>query len=504
VPDAGPPPDAGPSAVEWPAVGSTSAPSGKGSFRFGAASAATQIEDQNPATDWFVWTSPAPEGLGKGTFVGDASKGYSLSLADIDLLAEMHLDSYRFSIEWARCVPQRGRIDDDAFSQYADMLRACRDRGLEPILALHHFNQPDWLGRDFWLQHDSPDEFTEWVEIAVSRLGSLCDRWITINEINACALGSYFIGYFPPGRRARRASFVATMDNMLTGHIAAYDVIHRLQPHAKVGHSTFAFWCYDVDRILTDTLSARSLGVPREQFDHWIAERRRAYHEELLAEIPRRSGWKDEAIHRILRSVLRVDRGLTRATDAAYASPHDRCLDVKQVNFYDPRLSNFVRMPGRISAGKRQWRPDPKHWEQRPCPELFATYLQANHQPGQEIWILENGLCSPVVHGRQLPREDGWDRPRYLRANLAAVVDAIDAGVEVTSYFHWALFDNYQWGEYESAFGLYGVDRGVGRDGEPKFLDLDSMGDDSAGAYRTIIEGLRAGDRSVLAAPPAR
>src|SRR5689334_17190367 len=109
----------GSTAIAWPAMGSTSAASGKGSFRFGAASAATQIEEQNEATDWFVWTAPPPKGLGQGTFVGDASKGYSLSLADIDLLAEMHLDSYRFSIEWARIEPVRDQIDEAALDHYS-------------------------------------------------------------------------------------------------------------------------------------------------------------------------------------------------------------------------------------------------------------------------------------------------------------------------------------------------------------------------------------------------
>ena len=43
-----------------------------GGFRFGVATAATQIEDMNTATDWYLWTAPAPDGLGKGTFVGEA------------------------------------------------------------------------------------------------------------------------------------------------------------------------------------------------------------------------------------------------------------------------------------------------------------------------------------------------------------------------------------------------------------------------------------------------
>jgi 6-phospho-beta-galactosidase len=99
-----------------------------------------------------------------------------------------------------------------------------------------------------------------------------------------------------------------------------------------------------------------------------------------------------------------------------------------------------------------------------------------------------------VVRGVSRPRKDGWDRPAYLKANIAAMVDAIDAGSPVTAYYHWTLADNYEWGTYSPRFGIYGIDRERG----VKWLDTDSMGKDSAAAYRRLIEGLREGDRSVL------
>jgi beta-glucosidase/6-phospho-beta-glucosidase/beta-galactosidase len=111
--------------------------------------------------------------------------------------------------------------------------------------------------------------------------------------------------------------------------------------------------------------------------------------------------------------------------------------------------------------------------------------------------VVENGLCNRVRNGRSWPRVDGWDRPRYLRENLAAVVDAADAGVPVTGYWHWSLVDNYEWGSYQPRFGLFGVDRHRGERGF-RWLDTDAMGDDAAGAYARLITGLRAGDRSVL------
>jgi beta-glucosidase len=81
-----------------------------------------------------------------------------------------------------------------------------------------------------------------------------------------------------------------------------------------------------------------------------------------------------------------------------------------------------------------------------------------------------------------------------LAENLSAIVDAVAQGVDVRAYFHWTLVDNYEWGSYEPRFGLYGCDRPRGN----KVTDLDAMGIDSAGAYKAMIAGLRAGDASVI------
>jgi beta-glucosidase/6-phospho-beta-glucosidase/beta-galactosidase len=82
-----------------------------------------------------------------------------------------------------------------------------------------------------------------------------------------------------------------------------------------------------------------------------------------------------------------------------------------------------------------------------------------------------------------------------LKESIAATVTALEAGIPVSAYLHWSLVDNYEWGSYEPRFGIHGVDRERGG----KVLDTDAMGNDSAGAFRRIVQGLRSGDRSVLA-----
>ena len=79
-------------------------------------------------------------------------------------------------------------------------------------------------------------------------------------------------------------------------------------------------------------------------------------------------------------------------------------------------------------------------------------------------------------------RSDGWNRDRYLKEHLAALVDGLAAGVPIGAYYHWTLADNYEWGSYAPRFGLFGVDRDT-----LTWSDTDAVGDDAAGAYRDAI-----------------
>ncbi len=82
-----------PGAISYGAMGPISGDAGKGSFRFGAASAATQIEDMNDKTDWYLWTQPVAQGgLGKATFVGNATRGYSKVMEDLALVKSLGLE----------------------------------------------------------------------------------------------------------------------------------------------------------------------------------------------------------------------------------------------------------------------------------------------------------------------------------------------------------------------------------------------------------------------------
>ncbi len=442
-----------------------------------------------PANNWWSWE--------KGGRV-EPSAGAVQFWEDPDRLldraARIGCDSFRLSIEWARCEPTEGRIDHAAVERYSDILDACRVRGLEPLVTLNHFTHPAWLGEDYWLQVDSPERFRAWVDLAVSALADRCSNWVTINELNILATNSYLTGVFPPGRRGDVAAALRALDNMLSAHVLAYEAIHRIQPGATVTTNNSTSSIYELDRLLIDLLVSRAEGVGRPELRPWLVGRRA----EFYAAVGRgRPGTLERVLRRLMASVVPMEAALPRAVDAVRSSAHERCLDVVAVDYYDPVASHHLRVPGHRTSGGRSWSPSRELWDDRPDPSGLATYCAANSDGKVGLWVAENGLCNRVRRGRSYPRGDGWDRIRYLRQNLAAVADAVASGVPISGYWHWTIVDNYEWGSYEPRFGLFGVDRDAG----VRISDMDSIGDDAAGEYARLISTTRA--RRYGAAPGA-
>ncbi|MHB8219329.1 MAG: family 1 glycosylhydrolase [Acidimicrobiales bacterium] len=462
-------------------------------FRFGVATAGFQIEGGyngpgEPANNWHRW-----EADGRVEPSGSAIGFWDRYEEHLDLVAGLGCDSFRMSIEWARTEPEDGTVDEAAIDRYRRILEACRTRRLEPLVTLHHFTHPEWLGEEFWLHPDAPDRFASWVRVAVEAFGDLCTNWITSNELNVLALESFVTGTFPPGGFGRLRTAVTALDHLVTGHVLAYDVIHDRQPESTVSTNNYSLSIYEFDRLPLDLLVARHHGIARSDLATWLGSRRRD-HARATPRPRGLHGAPEAALRSLATHSLPLDRGLPRATEAVYASRHDCHLDVAQVDFYAPGAAEHVVWPGHRTAGGRSFNPARDLWDDPPDPARLTRTLQEVTVFDRDVWLVENGMCNRVRNGRSHPRLDGWTRDRYLREHLAAVVTAVEQGVPVTGYWHWTLADNYEWGSYQPRFGLYGVDRERGL----VIDDRDAMGVDAAGAYRRLITELRNGDRSVL------
>jgi beta-glucosidase len=480
-------------------------------FAVGVATAGYQVEggyngEGEPANNWLNW-----ERSGRVERSGAACDFWAHPEEALDRASAIGCNTFRLSVEWARLEPEPDHFDEQALARYIEILGLCRARGLEPMVTLHHFSYPWWLGEEFWLRPGSPDRFVAHVRRVLPALAPHCRQWVTINEPNIQMLMGWIEGATPPGRRRAFADAYCVLDNLLTAHVLAFDAITAVQPDAVVTCNTSSSSIYEHDRLLTDLFLLRAAGVEEKEVDLYIDERR-ILHDAVFP--PQHAG--EFMLRRFFAAVSpygttqsigggalwpRV-RSATRrpaprrVVEAVYASPHPSALGAVGFDWYDPIASHAIRIPGRRGEhGGRDWSVGRPIWDVPPHADGLRSWCRAESalHPNLPLWVVENGMATR----NGAPRADGWDRPRYLRDHFQAVVDAVAAEVPLQGYLHWSLMDNYEWGTYEPRLGLFGLDRD-GPDGAVRWHDGDAQGHDAAGAFSRIVAGLLAGDRSVL------
>lgn len=202
-------------------------------FLWGAATAAHQIEGNNVSSNWWVHENEPGTTIVEPS--GDAADSYHRYGDDIRLAAQLGLNSYRFSIEWARIEPERGMLSRASVDHYRRMVECCLENGIEPIVTLLHFTVPRWFERDgFWRAPDAADLFAHYTELALPVLSEGVRFVCTINEPNIAAMlaggenPSNLVAYGLP------RPDLAVADALLESHRASRDVLSQL-PQLRSG-----------------------------------------------------------------------------------------------------------------------------------------------------------------------------------------------------------------------------------------------------------------------------
>jgi beta-glucosidase len=466
--------------IAFGAMGSLSGDAGRGGFRFGAASAATQIEDGNDRTDWWFWTAPEGEGgLDRGAaFVGDASRGHALALEDVALLQAMHLDSYRFSIEWARVEPERDVIDEEALAHYDALVDALVAAGIRPMITVHHFSNPVWVSdpRDpdcaagptdenlcgFGHPEGGPqivEEVAEHAALLAERFGDRVDEWGTVNEPVNYLLAGYGVGTFPPGRQT-----ILTEESLLGEFLPA--VRDYLRVHAAIARAL-----KDGDVIDADgdgapadvglTLSVAAWQPSRfnapsgEPEDVEAASRVEYVYHHLFVEAVRQGrfdgdldGTLEEDMPEIAGTIdwLGVQYYFrTGVTGTAADGTPGGLIPLLEVTPCFPPFDFGaclpIEDPTKCVPAMRY-----EYWE----PGLYQVLADFGARwPDLPLVVTESGLATDV----------GRRRAQHVVRSLEQIARARDEGVDVRGYYHWSLTDNFEWAEgFEPRFGLYRVD----------------------------------------------
>jgi beta-glucosidase len=373
-------------------------------FLWGCATAAHQVEGGNHGNDWWRWEQQG--GIVTGESSDPACDSWHRFREDACLLQELGNNAHRLSIEWSRVEPSPGQFDEAAIGHYREVLTDLRERGMAPMVTLHHFTSPTWFtDQGGWAAPGAPEGWLPFVRRVAEELGELAGFWCTINEPNIYAYQGWMAGEFPPGRKGDIRGLYRVLANLRRAHVAACAELRRLTPAVPAGlaHHKWLMLPARVRRL--DRLAAR---VSQVVMDSWPAGRR-----------------------------------LERVIDAPG--------DFVGLNHYTGSLVRFAPdNPGEGFTARSNPSGLPENdfgWAQNPY--WMRVALRELKGQGRPVYVTESGTASG----------DDAHRVDHVRRTIGEVWEAIQEGVDVRGYFHWSSLDNFEWARgYSMKFGLIAVD----------------------------------------------
>lgn len=154
---------------------------------------------------------------------------------DFDIAKKLHLNSFRFGVEWSRLEPEEGMWDAKEFQHYKDYISSLRTRGLEPFMNIWHWTMPTWFAQKGGFEkRENIKYFEAFVEKVSQELLGDVTYVITLNEPNVYATFGYLTGEWTPEKRSV-PTFLKVYLNLARAHRSAYAIIKRHKPHARVG-----------------------------------------------------------------------------------------------------------------------------------------------------------------------------------------------------------------------------------------------------------------------------
>lgn len=376
----------------------------------GTATAAVQIEGGDRNNNWYDWAQ-VPGNILDGSSPLRSTDHWARWREDTELMASLGLQTYRMGVEWSRIEPRPGEFDDAVLERYRAEISLLRERGIVPLVTLHHFTQPSWFqGLGEWTNPAAVDLWLRFVRRVVESLRHLVSDWVTINEPNVYATAAHLFGEAPPARLSI-PRMRAVLHHMALAHCRAYRLIHELQPDAKVGFAHHV-------RVF-DPLS------PRNPLHHASARLSATLFQDVIAD-----AMLGGRFHRVLGP---------RPADIAPGTYYDYV----GINYYSRTASS------KLGDGTFPGAPiNDLDWEIYPDGLIeCATALSARF-PGP-IWITENGTCD---NGDPETGALERFRSRFLDEHLTAIGRST---LPFERYYHWCFVDNWEWRQGEvPRFGL--------------------------------------------------
>lgn len=420
-------------------------------FLWGVATSAYQIEgavdtDGRGPSIWDTYTHTPGKIDGGGT--GDvACDHYHRWREDVELIASLDVNAYRFSIAWPRVFPTgRAPLNPKGLDHYSRLIDALLERGIQPVVTLYHWDLPQALeDGGGWRNRDTVERFAEFATACYKALGDRVRWWLTVNEPWIVGLLGYLHGLHAPGYRDDVLGEVTVFHHLLLAHGRAVQTYRAGGHEGRIGLAPNLAPHYPASDSDADREAAHaSDGYVNRWFLDAIYKGAypadmRARYEELLGPLD-----------------------FIRDGDlATIAEP----TDYLGVNYYSFRTMQAARgdrpWPWRVVVPENVQTTGgftdgvPRTDAGTPIVPWALTDLLVRVRDdygAPPVMITENGAVFP-----EAPHDER--RVRFVHDHLAALHDAIEQGVPVIGYCHWSLMDNFEWKlGYAQRFGLVHVD----------------------------------------------
>lgn len=450
-------------------------------FVWGSATASYQIEgaadeDGRGRSIWDTFSHTPGKVLNGDT--GDvAVNHYHRWKEDLDHIASLGLDAYRFSIAWPRVQPGgRGPANQAGLDFYSRLVDGLLERDVRPFVTLYHWDLPQELeDAGGWPVRETAERFAEYAALVVGALGDRVHTWTTLNEPWCTAYLGYASGVHAPGR-TEPAAALAAVHHLNLAHGLAGRVVRELAPAAELSVTLNLHVIRSAsDRPEDRDAARRADALGNRAFLGPMLDG--AYPADLLDDTGAITDWSfvhdgDEAAANISLDVLGVNYYSTNLVAAWNGEGEKLSADGHAASAASPWVGaddiQFLPQPGPHTA---------MGWNIEPAGMTELLTDLAGRYPGLPLMITENGAAFDDAVSAD-GRVHDHDRVSYLHGHIDAVGAAIDAGADVRGYFVWSLLDNFEWSYgYDRRFGIIRVD----------YDTLERTWKDSAHWYRTLV-----------------
>ncbi len=416
-------------------------------FLWGTATASYQIEgawneEGKGESIWDRFTH-TPGKIFQGDTGDVACDHYHQWQDDIQLMKNLGMQAYRFSVSWPRVLPQgRGRVNERGLDFYSRLVDGLLEANIVPFVTLYHWDLPQALQDEGgWPDRRTAEAFVEYADVMSRALGDRVKHWITHNEPWCSGLLSYQIGEHAPGWQNWPAA-IAASHHLLLSHGWAVPVIRRNIPEAEVGITLNFTPAYPASSSRADFEATRFFDG---YFNRWFTDPVYGLHypADMVADYTR-LGYLPHGLDFVQPGDM--DAIATR-TDFLGVNYYTRevCRDKTAADNLPPTL--LADLPR-----------TEMNWEVFPQGLYDLLNRLHFHYGVRKLYITENGVSygdGPDGNGQVADTR----RIEYLREHFAAAHHALQNGVPLAGYFVWSFMDNFEWAKgYAQRFGLVHVD----------------------------------------------